>query len=140
MSRLVAFCRVIARPVAKKISFVNFHVALDFSRDFQSKIFCRYMPIDARFNEKLNRVAKTKPKAKEDEKSPPQSGGLASATTGGLHPDRCIIGKDRLSLQDMTSDRVGQRLQQRRRFTDPAGQGRPIQIDAIALKDLALAV
>jgi len=38
----------------------------------------------------------------------------------------------------MPADRLGQRFQQGCRSADPVGQGRAIEIDAIALEDLGL--
>src|SRR3954451_22613795 len=59
---------------------------------------------------------------------------LCLAVTRCLQLDRRVVGEDRRTAQDVTLDRVGQRLQQRRRLTDPAGQGRAIEIDAVALE------
>src|SRR3954453_8440964 len=65
---------------------------------------------------------------------------LGVAIARRLQLDRGVIGEDRLTAQDMTADRVGQRLQQRRRLADPVGQGRAVEVDAFALEDLRLAI
>jgi hypothetical protein len=57
-----------------------------------------------------------------------------------LQLDQRVVGEDRRTAQNMTTDRLRQRFQQRRRLADPAGQDRAVQIDAFALEDLALPV
>ena len=63
--------------------------------------------------------------------------GAPLTKTGRQHRDRGVIGKDR---QHMPPDGVRQRRQQGGGFTHPVGQRRAIQIKAVALEDLALAI
>jgi hypothetical protein len=44
------------------------------------------------------------------------------------------VGEDRLTIQHVPADRVGERFEQRRRLADPFGQGRAVEIDAVALE------
>ena len=46
-----------------------------------------------------------------------------AAVARGLQLDRRVVGEDRGAAQDVASDRLGQRLQQRRRLADPVRQG-----------------
>ena len=68
----------------------------------------------------------------------PRRPGLAVARR--LQLDRRVVGEDRRTAQDVAPDRVGQRLQQRRRLADPVRQGRAVEVDALTLEDLALPV
>ncbi len=68
----------------------------------------------------------------------PDPRGLGSARARGLHLDRRVIGKDRRTPQHMAADRIGQRLQQGCRLADPVAERRAVQVDALALEDLAL--
>ena len=70
----------------------------------------------------------------------PDTGGLCSALAGCLHLDRGVIRKDRLPALNMAPDRVGQRLQQCRRFANPVGQRRTIKVNAVSIEYLALPV
>ena len=70
----------------------------------------------------------------------PKAGGLGLASARRQHRDRGVVGKDRLPRQNMPPDGVGQRFQQGGGFADPIRQRRAIQIEPIALEDLALAV
>ena len=54
--------------------------------------------------------------------------------------NRRIIGKDGLSVQNMPPDGIGQWLKQGCGFANPIGQCRAIKINAVAFKDLGLAV
>ena len=66
------------------------------------------------------------------------SPGLAGAR--GQHAGGRVIGKDRFGRQGMASDGVGQRLQQGSGFADPAGQAEAVQVEPVAVEDLALAI
>ena len=82
--------------------------------------------------------------------------GLAGAPltkTGGEHRDRGIVGKDRLPRQHMpppsrrlhaiafrAMDGVCERLQQSGGFAHPIRQRRAVDVEPVALEDLALAV
>jgi hypothetical protein len=68
----------------------------------------------------------------------PRRLGLAGA--GGEQADGRVIRKDRLGRQDMTTDGIGQRFQQGGGLSDPIGQRRAIQIKAIPVEDLTLAI
>ena len=50
------------------------------------------------------------------------------------------IREDRLSGQHMPPDGLCQRLQQRRGLADPVGQRRAVEVEPLALEDLALAI
>lgn len=62
------------------------------------------------------------------------------AGAGGQHLHGRVVREDRLSSQHMAPDRIRQRFQQGRRLAHPAGQGRAVQIEPVALEDLALTV
>ena len=47
--------------------------------------------------------------------------------------DRSVIREDRRPLQHVPADRVGQRLEQRRRLPDPVGQGGSVEIETVAV-------
>ena len=70
----------------------------------------------------------------------PEPGGLGLAGAGRQHADGRVIGKNRLSRQDMSSDCIGQGLQQGSGFANPICERRTVQIKPFAVKDLALAV
>ena len=70
----------------------------------------------------------------------PQPRGPRLAGAGREHLHRCVVRVDRLAAQDVPADRLGQRLQQRGALAHPAGQRRAVEVDALALEDLALAV
>ncbi len=70
----------------------------------------------------------------------PDPGGLGLAVARRLHLDRGVIREDRLAALNMAPDRIGQRLQQGRRFADPIGQGRAIQVNAVTVEYLGLAI
>ena len=68
----------------------------------------------------------------------PAGAGLAEARGEDRH--RRVVGMQHGARQDMPGQRIDQRPQQRRRLADPIGQGRALQLDALAGVDLALAV
>ena len=70
----------------------------------------------------------------------PEPRGLGLAGAGRQHADRCVVGKNRLSRQDMSSDGIGQGLQQGSGFANPVRQGGAIQIKAFTVEDLALTI
>ena len=70
----------------------------------------------------------------------PEPCGLGPAGARGEQRNRSVVHEDCLGLQHMPADGVGQRLQQRRRLADPVRQGRSVEINAVAVIDLALPV
>lgn len=70
----------------------------------------------------------------------PEPGGLGLAGAGGEHAHGRIVGEDRLGRQDMAADRVGQRFQQGGGLANPVGKGRSVEVEPLAVEDLALAV
>ena len=54
--------------------------------------------------------------------------------------DRGVVGEQGPAGQHIAPDGIGQRLQQRRRLADPAGERRAVEIDAIAGEDPGLAI
>lgn len=74
--------------------------------------------------------------------------GLSGAVRQHLH--RCVVGKDRLGRQNMSPlsamhaspreamDGIGQRFQQDLGFADPVGQRRAVEIQPVAVEDLAV--
>ncbi len=70
----------------------------------------------------------------------PESRGLGPAGARREHRDWGVIGEDRLSFQNVPADRGGQGLEQRRGLPDPVRQGRSVEVDAVAVIDLALPV
>ena len=47
---------------------------------------------------------------------------------------------DRRAVEDVPADRLRQRFQQGRALAHPLGQRRAVEVDAVALEDLALPV
>jgi hypothetical protein len=70
----------------------------------------------------------------------PEPGGPGLADAGSEHADGRVIRKDRLSRQDMTTDGIGQRLQQCSGFADPVGQGGAVEVETFSVEDLVLPV
>ena len=70
----------------------------------------------------------------------PEPGGLGPARAGREHADRRVVGEDRLGREHMPPDGVGQRLQQRGGLSDPVGERGAVEVQPVALEDLALAI
>lgn len=70
----------------------------------------------------------------------PEPRRLCLSSAGRQHAHRRVIGEDRRGRQDVAADRIGQRLQQGGGFADPVGQGGAVEVEAVTLEDLALAV
>jgi hypothetical protein len=70
----------------------------------------------------------------------PQPRGGRAAGARREHVQRRVVGEDRLARQHVPADGVGERLQQRSRAPNPVGQGGALEVDALALEDLALAI
>ena len=70
----------------------------------------------------------------------PEPGGLGSARAGRQHPDRRVVGEDRLGREHVPPDGVGQRLQQGGGLADPVGERGAVEVQPLAFEDLALAV
>jgi hypothetical protein len=64
---------------------------------------------------------------------------LVPPSPGACSLNRGVVGEDRRTVQDMAADRSDRRLEQGGRPTNPAGQGRAVEIDALR-EDLALPV
>ena len=70
----------------------------------------------------------------------PDPSRLGLAGAGGQHLHRRVIGEDRLGRQDMASDDVSQRFQKGGDLADPIGQRGTVEIEPLAVEDLALAI
>ncbi len=70
----------------------------------------------------------------------PDPGGLAFAGALHLHLQGGVVGKDRLAALNMAPDHISQWFQQCRRFADPVGQGRAVEINAVAIEYPGLAI
>ncbi len=64
--------------------------------------------------------------------------GIQGIIRGKTH--RCVVRMDRRAVEDVPADRLGQRLQKGRTLAHPLGERRAVQVDAVALEDLALTV
>ena len=70
----------------------------------------------------------------------PEPGGPGLAGAGREHADRRVVGEDRPGREHVPADGVGQRREQRGRLADPVGQGGAVEVEPVALEDLALAI
>ena len=70
----------------------------------------------------------------------PKAARRGLAEPGGEHRHGRVVGVKRAPGHGMLADRLGQGCQQRRRRSDPIGQGGTVEIDAFAGIDLGLAV
>ena len=70
----------------------------------------------------------------------PEPCGLGLAGARRQHANWRVIGKDRFAGQDVPPDGIGQGLQQGGGFANPVGQCRAVDVEPVAVKDLALAV
>ena len=70
----------------------------------------------------------------------PQAAGLGLARARCQHRDGGVLGVDGVAGHGVLLERVHQRSQQRRGPPDPVGERKPLQLDALAFVDLALAV
>ena len=70
----------------------------------------------------------------------PEPGTLGLACAGRQHADRCVVGKNRLGRQDMTSDGIGEGFQQGGGLADPVGQGRAVEVEPLSVEDLPPAI
>src|SRR5947207_15111361 len=61
----------------------------------------------------------------------PQSAGLGPAGAWRQHRHWSVVDMKDVAAEDVGSEGVDQRLQRRRRGTNPAGQGRGLQADAV---------
>ena len=62
------------------------------------------------------------------------------ARSRGQHLDRRVIDKDRPTGEHVATDRIGQRLKQRRRLAHPTGERRALQLHPLSGVDPALTI
>ena len=73
----------------------------------------------------------------------PKARSLGPSCAGGEHPDRCVVHDDGFAGSHVPADGLGQRLEERGErggLAHPVGQRGAIEVEAIALEDLALPV
>jgi hypothetical protein len=70
----------------------------------------------------------------------PQPARLGLAGARGQDRHRRVVDVQSVAGEDVSGERVDQRLQRRRRRPDPAGQGRGLQADPVAGEDLGLTI
>ena len=70
----------------------------------------------------------------------PQPAGLGLAGARRQHRHWSVVDMKDVAAEDVGSEGVDQRLQRRRRGTNPAGQGRGLQADPVTGEDLGLAI